>query len=237
MGGLGSGRWGRDAEKTAVEDCYTLDVGELARQGRLRVGSAGVYRWTGGEDDEKTPREEFLACLAGDCWIEEDDRGDDWIEDEEPFEVEYKTLADDAGRRYLQLSYRLWDDEWDDSAEAESDVCQLVPLQTTRPYYGGSRWWFTCPLCNRRAGKLYLPDDARYFGCWHCHDLVYRREPDPLEHASGFLKAIRSRLEHLSKKHGRQRWVGFRAAVGDSSRNEAVTVRVKGELPKPARAA
>jgi hypothetical protein len=200
MGGLGSGKWNREPEKTSAEECHQIDVRELARRGMLKVGSRGTYlAWTGVKDDEKPPREEFLARLAGDFSSDED---------EESLDVAYATVADDAGRRYLQLSYRLWDDEWGDSADAESDVCQLVPLQTTRPYYGGLRWWFTCPLCNRRVGKLYLPDAARYFGCWHCHDLVYRREPDPLEHASGFVKAMRSRLEHLRKKHGRQRRVG-----------------------------
>jgi hypothetical protein len=28
--------------------------------------------------------------------------------------------------------------------------------------------------CNRRAGKLYLPSGARYFGCRKCHDLTYK---------------------------------------------------------------
>ncbi|MBW3599539.1 MAG: hypothetical protein KY475_19980 [Planctomycetes bacterium] len=28
--------------------------------------------------------------------------------------------------------------------------------------------------CQRRAGKLYLPPGAKYFGCRTCHDLTYR---------------------------------------------------------------
>jgi hypothetical protein len=52
-------------------------------------------------------------------------------------------------------------------------------MVSTRPYFGGRRWWFVCPLivrgiaCNRRAGKLYLPPGAKYFGCRKCHDLTY----------------------------------------------------------------
>src|SRR6516165_10598970 len=55
-----------------------------------------------------------------------------------------------------------------------------VRLETTPTQFGGRRWWFICPLivrgvvCNRRAGKLYLPPGARYFGCRKCHDLTYR---------------------------------------------------------------
>jgi hypothetical protein len=54
-----------------------------------------------------------------------------------------------------------------------------VRLVTTRPHFGGLRWWFLCPVtvnevaCGRRVGKLYLPPGARYFGCRHCHRLTY----------------------------------------------------------------
>jgi hypothetical protein len=54
-----------------------------------------------------------------------------------------------------------------------------VVLQTTRPGFGGLRWWFTCPLvvngvaCDRRVGKLYLPPGGKYFGCRNCHRLTY----------------------------------------------------------------
>jgi hypothetical protein len=54
-----------------------------------------------------------------------------------------------------------------------------VGLTTTRPHFGGRRWWFVCPLgvdgrpCGRRVGKLYLPPAGRYFGCRHCHGLTY----------------------------------------------------------------
>jgi hypothetical protein len=52
-------------------------------------------------------------------------------------------------------------------------------LTTTRPRFGGLRWWFLCPLggrgpvCGRRVGKLYLPAGGLYFGCRRCHDLTY----------------------------------------------------------------
>lgn len=60
------------------------------------------------------------------------------------------------------------------------DVEIPIRLQTTPTNFGGRRWWFTCPLvvggmpCQRRAGKLYLPPGARYFGCRKCHDLTYQ---------------------------------------------------------------
>jgi hypothetical protein len=71
----------------------------------------------------------------------------------------------------VHLHYRRRDEE---------DVNILVRLEATPTQFGGRRWWFICPLivrgiaCNRRAGKLYLPPGAKYFGCRKCHNLTYR---------------------------------------------------------------
>ncbi len=60
------------------------------------------------------------------------------------------------------------------------DVIIPVRLEATPTQFNGRRWWFICPLwvrgvaCNRRAGKLYLPPGAKYFGCRKCHNLTYR---------------------------------------------------------------
>ncbi|MEA3406613.1 MAG: hypothetical protein U9R48_00855 [Chloroflexota bacterium] len=57
------------------------------------------------------------------------------------------------------------------------EIDYRVPLTTTRPHFGGQRWWFSCPgrgCGGRRVGKLYLPPGEIYFLCRHCHDLTYR---------------------------------------------------------------
>ena len=54
--------------------------------------------------------------------------------------------------------------------------CCEVP----QPPRGGIRCWFTCPPavngrpCGRRVQKLYLPTNARQFGCRLCYDLRYQ---------------------------------------------------------------
>jgi hypothetical protein len=54
-----------------------------------------------------------------------------------------------------------------------------VRLVSTRPHYGGLRWWFICPLVRRdggpprRVAKLYLPPGGRYFGSRVGHGLTY----------------------------------------------------------------
>lgn len=65
----------------------------------------------------------------------------------------------------------------------ESENINLpIQIASTKPNYGGRRYWFICPLskhgrpCQRRVAKLYLPVGASLFGCRHCHDLPYRSQ-------------------------------------------------------------
>jgi hypothetical protein len=60
------------------------------------------------------------------------------------------------------------------------ELIERVRLLTTKPHFGGARWWFVCPFqldgeaCQRRVGKLYLPPGQSRFGCRRCHDLTYK---------------------------------------------------------------
>ncbi|MBU4567321.1 MAG: hypothetical protein KKE29_21595 [Proteobacteria bacterium] len=53
-----------------------------------------------------------------------------------------------------------------------------IPVTTVRPYFGGERFYFTCPSddCGRRASKLYLPPNESRFACRHCHNLGYQSQ-------------------------------------------------------------
>src|SRR5947207_2306502 len=50
---------------------------------------------------------------------------------------------------------------------------QVVELAATPANLGGLRWWFRCPGCSRRSGRLYLPPRRYLFLCRLCHDLSY----------------------------------------------------------------
>lgn len=52
-------------------------------------------------------------------------------------------------------------------------VSQNIPLVTTQLYSRGKRYWFLCPNCKRRVGRLHLPYGRSYFFCWRCYDLTY----------------------------------------------------------------
>ena len=79
------------------------------------------------------------------------------------------------GKLVLILSYAV-KDRWGFDRQIE----EAVRLQSTRPHFGGSRHFFSCPRatdgreCGRRVGKLYRPPDQRRFACRHCLDLTYQ---------------------------------------------------------------
>lgn len=53
-------------------------------------------------------------------------------------------------------------------------ITQNIHLVTTKLCAGGKRYWFLCPNCNRRVGRLHLPYGMSYFFCRRCYDLTYR---------------------------------------------------------------
>jgi hypothetical protein len=97
-----------------------------------------------------------------------------WFRDETRTEqtssIGYEVNTRD-GSSWVRLFYTF--------TESKDAIDYRIRLVTTRPRFGGLRWWFLCPLgvngrtCGRRVGKLYLPPGGRYFGCRHCYDLTY----------------------------------------------------------------
>jgi hypothetical protein len=52
-------------------------------------------------------------------------------------------------------------------------VHSCISLISTKPYFGGHRWWFKCPATGIRVGKLYLPPGRIQFASRQAHDLTY----------------------------------------------------------------
>ena len=77
---------------------------------------------------------------------------------------------------WLRLRY----DVTDRATGTRKSYDYRIQLVTTRPHFGGLRWWFVCPLvvngraCDRRVRKLYLAPGCSYFGCRHCLNLTYK---------------------------------------------------------------
>ena len=83
--------------------------------------------------------------------------------------ISYEADLRNQDAAWLRLDYR---------ANGEP-VDYRIRLDTTRPNYGGLRWWFICPLVRqdggppRRVAKLYLPPGGRYFGSREGYGLTY----------------------------------------------------------------
>lgn len=54
----------------------------------------------------------------------------------------------------------------------------FVKMDKTPCHFGGERWWFKCPQCERRIIHLYLQSHG--FLCRHCLDLSYKTRRESL---------------------------------------------------------
>jgi hypothetical protein len=52
-------------------------------------------------------------------------------------------------------------------------IQQRIALSPTRPHFGGTRWWFICPVTGERVGRLHLPPGASQFASRRAHGLTY----------------------------------------------------------------
>jgi hypothetical protein len=90
---------------------------------------------------------------------------------EQTSSIDYEVDTTDMACPWVRLSYTV--------TASQAKIDYRIRLQTTHLHFGGTRWWFTCPLvvhgrvCARRVGKLYLPPGGRYFACRRCYELTY----------------------------------------------------------------
>src|SRR6185295_3229708 len=70
---------------------------------------------------------------------------------------------------WLRLRYEITD-YWTDERRM---IDEKIHLATSRPSFGGLRWWFVCPHLNRRVRKVCLPPGANHFRSRHCYRLGY----------------------------------------------------------------
>lgn len=95
-------------------------------------------------------------------------------------------------------------------------VVSSIRIISTRCNYGGSRYWFICPLykrgifCGRKCHKLYLPYGAKYFGCRNCYELSYISRQNHNHRFEAFQKIfdVEEKLEKLNLKIKRKFYAG-----------------------------
>ena len=163
------GRYSWSRRKT-VEECKSLDISWLNRQGYLCGFWRGTIQWTNALGEVKSSigieisasREEFgvdyvrLMYTVTNCGTGEKE------------DLDYKIQLDCTRCHFG--GFRFW------------FVCPL---------------WVNGRYCGRRVGKLYLPGNATYFGCRHCYNLTYRSCKEHDSRMSALAKLPPAELEKL----------------------------------------
>lgn len=86
----------------------------------------------------------------------------------------------------------------------------LVRWVTTRPHFGGVRYWWRCPACNRRCATLY---GGRYFLCRTCHRLAYASSQSRSRYVT-----VDARLYRIRRRLGETDNVGLFADLPERPR-------------------
>lgn len=124
------------------------------------IGSGQYYRW-----GSKSTLEDY-KCLNINRMVKLDAIEDNslnsgyWIWSDantgkEKSRIGYQcnTLAPD--NQYLRIQYSFTD--------SGQEFDYKIKLSTSKPHYGGKRYWFLCPVTSKRVSKLYLiPSDGRF---------------------------------------------------------------------------
>jgi hypothetical protein len=144
MGGYNSGRWHGAHTRITVEECLGVSMGDFRRCKNIEALRKAGY------DHTTCDRTETL--IVSGAWS--------WGRNSIAFRSEIGPDGPDA----LRLSY---------FRDGQS-ITEFVSIETVPQHFGGRRWWFRCPECNRRCGKVYLPPGGHLFACRQCYRLTYR---------------------------------------------------------------
>lgn len=53
---------------------------------------------------------------------------------------------------------------------------QKLALTTSSVHFGGTRYWFKCPICSKRVGTVFVHPLNAQIGCRVCLGLSYRKK-------------------------------------------------------------
>jgi hypothetical protein len=114
----------------------------------------------------------------------------------------YHLTRTPEGEMALRLTYAITNC----MSGEKKELNYTVELTTTRPHFGGQRFWFRCPMvtngvpCRKRVAKLYLPSGGRYFGCRICYDLTYRSAQEHDKRGDMFQRLLADELLGAGKR-------------------------------------
>ncbi len=100
---------------------------------------------------------------------------------------------------------------------------------TTKCSFGGYRWWFLCPYCNRRVGKLYTPLSTNEFECRHCHNLTY----ESTQTHSQRVNTLTKQLTEIYEKDGKEKFIQIVKMIQRTRRGKKLLAKVYDRMITP----
>lgn len=134
--------------------------------------------------------------------------------------VEYDIIEGCGCAMALRFKYNVIDEY----LNAMRPVHYLVEVTTSRPTFGGRRFWFRCPVvrssscCGRRVGRLYLRAGEQVFGCRHCCCLTYRSAQTHDKRKDALARNPIALALALGSPNPKQRLLGIAAFVQAAAR-------------------
>src|SRR5215471_16963234 len=177
---------GRGGGGPRVNNAFRVDIDALRRDGLIRLGRGG-------------------CGIRGGCVIRFSGPYHD-------LDVEIETHIDGPWTSWVRLKYSTTDYWTDEPLEIDDKVY----LATSRPPFGGLRWWFVCPRSNRRVRKLYLPLGGRHFWSRRAYELAFASQRETkYDRALRRARKLRLRLggdpadDEYPDKPPRMRWATY----------------------------
>ncbi len=148
-------------KKDTVEDSLSLSISWLKKNNYFYGRRFGIITWS---SDGKE-----IASIPFVIDVDEDDPRDNCI----------------------TLTYGVTDRHTGRHTGQKESIQDRIDIDSTPCNFGGVRYWFVCPSCGRRAGKIHLAPGRRHFLCRNCSDPTYRSCQESDKRVSALFKYLR----------------------------------------------
>jgi hypothetical protein len=170
--------------KTQVEDCKSIDITWMRKEGFLGGIASRTIRWTNAAGEDRGSIGITVRMVG-------------WDSSDSTVRLTYTVSSrgsDDS--EHLDYEIRLTTTPCNFGGERYWFICPLSIDGTP---------------CGRRVGKLYLPPGGRYFGCRHCYNLTYKCQQEHDKRVDALLKSPGSLLHDLHRGKSPPNLVAIRA--------------------------
>jgi hypothetical protein len=130
--------------------------------------------------------------------------------------INFESCVGDPCDSWLRLQYTIHD-YW---TGAPHQIDDKIVLATTRPAFGGLRWWLMCPRLRRRVRRLYLPLGGHHFWSRCAYRLPYSSQRETVhDRAMRRERKLRARLggdpadDTYPDKPKRMRWATYNRLI------------------------